>query len=73
MMFSIKGLFATLSITTICHYNNTEIIPSVRFYLLYAECRYAECRYLKCRYAECRYAECHYAECRGAPHAGLLT
>jgi hypothetical protein len=53
MILSIKGLYATLSITDTQHNNS----------LHYAECHDDECHilfiFIYCRYAECPYAECH--------------
>ncbi len=55
--FSIKGLFATVSITTFSpnvtqHTSTSDIMLNVAF--------------AECYYAVCRYAEYHHAECRGA-------
>ncbi len=64
--FSIKRLFATLSITTICYIVFIlSVYTECHVFCSCAECCYAECRYAECRYAECCYAECRYAECRG--------
>ncbi len=58
MTLSIKGLFATLSITTLYRVSH--------FIYCYAEYHYTECRNNVFRYDECRYNVCRYAECRGA-------
>jgi len=56
---SIWAYFATLSITTLCHYAECHCVECH-----YAEYSNAECQYGECRYGECRYGECRYTECR---------